>query len=138
MLARLKRANRGRRVLIWAMALALAVAPAVSMAFAAPAGAYASVLVHIHEHDEDGHVHYGEHDNHHPDDGMSDEQQDGQGQSRVHVHYDVGCPSVLLPVLSTGTLEHRESGRIAPLPAEVMRAAPSGRLLRPPISLLRF
>src|SRR5262249_3543934 len=58
-----------------------------------------------------------------------------QGQHRVHVHYDVCCPSVVIPVLNSGTIEHRIPEAFATLAAQPTQGVAPDNLLRPPIGL---
>jgi hypothetical protein len=140
MLTQLKRASRLCAALSWAVALLFALAPSVAMAYAAPAGAFSAIFVHAHEHgDEDhdhhehhhGHVHAGGEDHHyHPAD---DGRQGDPGQPCLHVHFDVCCPSVLVPVQTAAPLQHRVADRLALPRVEPLEGAPPDRLLRPPI-----
>jgi hypothetical protein len=139
MLAGLKRASRRSIALIWALALVFAFAPALSMAFAAPVGAFSRVFLHAHEYGDEDHVHHGHHHHHdehhghhHHDDAMDDGQND-QGSHHLHVHWDASCPSVLVPVLTLGTLQNRVADRFTVPPAEPMLGASPDRILRPPI-----
>jgi hypothetical protein len=63
-----------------------------------------------------------------------DDHHDGSGQHRVHGHFDVCCPSLLMPVLATGAIDERPSDRLVILPAHPTQGAFPDRLLRPPIS----
>lgn len=134
----------GRGALVWLIAVTFAVAPAVSMALAAPSGLYSRYLVHIHANDDAGHVHLDQgHD--HGDEFVghgSDEEREVAGHddgaspehSRLHVHYDVGTPSILLPVLLVHGLGSPVTARIAPMADQELRSVLRDRLLRPPIT----
>jgi hypothetical protein len=141
MLARLKKASRACRALVWALVALFALAPAISMASAAPAGAFSRLFLHVHEHADDGHVHHGHHhrdhaDHHHDDGGQTrHDGASGSGQSHLHIHHEACCPSMDIPVAVPGTAQYRLAGRLAIPPVEPMHGAPPGRLLRPPISL---
>jgi len=53
----------------------------------------------------------------------------------VHVHYDACCPSVVIPVLDSGTIEHRVTEAFATLTALPTQGELPDNLLRPPIEL---
>ena len=143
MLAPSKNVRLGRRTLVWLIALTFAFAPAVSIALATPSGLYSRVLVHIHANDAPGHVHFDQ-DHDHGDDVVShasDEERnaghdngDAADHSRLHVHYDVGTPSILLPALTAHKLGSPMTARIAPMPDRELRPVLLDRLLRPPIA----
>ena len=134
----------GRGALVWLIAVTFAFAPAVSMALAAPSGLYSRYLVHIHANDDAGHVHLDQgHD--HGDEFVghgSDEEREVAGHddgdaadhSRLHVHYDVGTPSILLPVLLVPGRGTRVTARIAPMPDRELRPVLPDLVLRPPIT----
>lgn len=146
MLSRRRRAGWRSATLRAALAFVFALAPAVSMALAVPAGAYARTVMHVHPHDADGHVdralghgpvtdhndaHY--HQNTRTDQSQHDEDGD---QPRLHMHFEACSPSVVLPVLNTGTLQQCVSQGIAVPPMATLRGAAPDRLLRPPIPKL--
>jgi hypothetical protein len=142
MLAQLKRASRHGIALIWAMALVFAVAPTLAMAYVTPAGAFSRFLMHAHEHGDEDHVHHGDHhhghfhtgdEDHHHHDGVDDGQPDDPGQPRLHVHFDVCCPSVLVPILAVAPLQERGAGRVTAPRVDPLQGAPPDLLLRPPI-----
>ena len=138
MLVHLKRVGRRYAVLTWAIVLAFALSPAVCMASAVGAGVFTRFLIHAHEHDEDGHVHHAHLDHGRDHHGFGFLHQDHGadkhgGQHRLHVHFDVCCPSVLIPELPSAPLHLRRSGRVAILPVHPTQEAPPDRLLRPPI-----
>jgi hypothetical protein len=125
------------------MVLAFAFAPAVCMASAISSGVFTRFLVHAHDHDEPGHAHHGHPDHyghnhggssyHHHDDDGGDEP-GNPGQHRLHVHFDICCPSVLIPVVSAPGVELRLLDRLGVVPVRPIEGAPRDRLLRPPIS----
>ena len=88
MLARLKRASRARRALVWALVALFALAPAIGMASASPAGAFSRVFLHIHEHADNGRLHQGHHHldlaGHHHDEGAHTHHDDAPA---LHVHH---------------------------------------------------
>jgi hypothetical protein len=144
MLAQLKRVSRRHIALVWAMIVVFAVAPLLSLAAAVPAGAFSRLLVHSHDGAELGHVYHGhlhhhghEHDDgdhhHHADHGMGDVDEHDQSQPQPHVHYEAGCPSVVLPELDGAVVRHRLRDRVAIRRALPMQGAPPDRMLRPPI-----
>src|SRR6516165_8095982 len=106
MLVHLKRVGRRYTALTWAIVLAFAFSPAVCMANAVGAGVFTRFLIHAHDKDEEGHVHHAHFDHGHDHHGFGvhhqDHGADEQGtpsQHRLHVHFDVCCPSVLIPEL---------------------------------------
>lgn len=133
------RADRFRVASVWACAILLGIMPALAMAAETPAGAFSRVFAHIHPmedhaphehvtvHDHgDGHVH--EHTDH------SHEAADGDGGGLLHIHYDVACPSGLVPFDGIAvTVLHRLSARLSIPAATELESAGSYRLLRPPI-----
>ena len=134
------RNNRvGRAALVWAVSVLFAVVPAISMALATPVGAFSHVFAHIHALEDQAHEHVTVHDHgdgsQHEhvdhDHGVTD---DGSGQGLLHVHYDVACPSVLVPAEGgRPAILHRLSARLSiPAVAEPPDAGQQ-RLLRPPI-----
>jgi hypothetical protein len=144
MLAQLKRTGRRAVAVIWAMALVFAVAPALAMANAVPAGAFSRFLVHAHAHGDEDHVHHGHHHHHHGHahdedadhhhhDAVGDGPDDDSGQPRLHVHFDVCCPSVLVSVQASVPCSDRVAGRVTVPRVEPLQGAPPGLLLRPPI-----
>lgn len=132
--------KRIRVAFVWACAVLLGIMPALAMAAEAPAGAFSRVFVHIHPlEDHTPHEHVAAHDHgdgvvheHSADPGHDDADRDSHGL--VHIHYDVACPSGLIPYdgLAVAIL-HRLSARLSiPAAAEPESAGPH-RLLRPPI-----
>jgi len=147
MLVPLKRATGRWANLVWLIAFVFAIAPGISKALATPVGAFAGLVVHAHAHAEPGHVHYGHHHhghdhggqagglNQHEDDPAENGPAPGHGQPHVHVHYDACCPSVVIPVLDSGTIEHRVTEAFATLTALPTQGELPDNLLRPPIEL---
>ena len=145
MLVLLKRASRGCADLVWLIAFVFAIGPGISKALAAPIGAFTGFVVHAHAHAAHGHVHHGHHHHGHDHGGQvggvhdhygnagEDGQVPDQGQHRVHVHYDVCCPSVLIPVLNSGTIEHRVPEAFTTPAAQLTQGVAPDSLLRPPI-----
>lgn len=140
MLAQLKRASRRTVALIWAMALAFALAPAVAMANATGAGEFSRFLVHAHADGDAEHVHHGHHHHAHDEDAdhyhhdpVADGVDGDPGQPRLHVHFDVCCPSVLVPAQVTASLHDRIVDRVTVPRVEPLQGAPPGLILRPPI-----
>jgi hypothetical protein len=126
-------------VLVWAVATLLAIMPGVSMALAVPVGAFSRVFMHVHAlkdhaphehvfvHDHgDGHEH--EHADHDHGETLGDD-----GNVVLHVHYDVACPSGLVPVQVEPIVLHRLSARLSVPAAAEPPDAEQHRLLRPPI-----
>jgi hypothetical protein len=147
MLVLLKRASRSSANLVWLMAFVFAMAPGASKAMVTPIGLFTGFVVHAHAHGQHSHAHHGHHHHDHAHAGhVGDEHQhdgnavdDGappdQGQQRMHVHYDVSCPSVAIPLLNSGTIAYRVSEAFTPRAAQRMQGAPPDDLLRPPIVL---
>jgi hypothetical protein len=143
MLARLKTTSRRNIAIVWTMLAVFALAPALSLAAAVPAGAFSRVLVHSHDGAELGHLYNGHHhhdhehddgDHHqHSDHGMGDVDKHDPSQPQPHVHYDAGCPSVVIPVQYGAPVRHRFRDRVAIQRVPPLLGAPPGRLLRPPI-----
>lgn len=140
MLVHLKRVGRRYAALTWAIVLAFAFSPAVCMANAVGAGVFTRFLIHAHDKDEEGHVHHAHFDHGHDHHGFGvhhqDHGADEQGtpsQHRLHVHFDVCCPSVLIPELPSAPLHLGLSSRVSILPVHPTQEAPPDRLLRPPI-----
>ena len=142
MLVPLKRASRSCTNLVWLIAFVFAIAPGICKAMGTPIGAFTGLVVHAHAHAEHGHVHYGHHhhghDHQHDGNAAADGQAPDHGQHRVHVHYDVCCPSVVVPVLNSGTIENRLAQILTMLVAQPTQGVPPDNLLRPPIGLPLF
>lgn len=134
------RNNHSRRtLLVWVIAFVFGVMPAISMALATPAGAFSHVFAHVHVLENHAHepvtVHdHGDgyqHEHADLDHGVPD---DDTSHGLLHVHYEVACPSVLIPAEGPGPgVLHRVSARLSiPALAEPPDAGQQ-RLLRPPI-----
>jgi hypothetical protein len=144
MIGRLREAGKRRAVLLWTLALMFAVAPALSMSSAAAAGSFTRMIVHSHDHGDAPHSHHHHHhhgDHDHTGSGMIDHvgtKHDGQsdrgGHDRTHVHHDASCPSIIIPVPVSLTLDQRQGAPVDPPPTKALRGSSPGRLLRPPIA----
>jgi hypothetical protein len=147
MLVPLKRASRNCANLVWLMAFVFAIAPGIGKALATPIGVFTGFVVHAHANADHGHVHYGHHhhgqahvgqaggEHRHGGNGAENGQAPDHDQHRMHVHYDVCCPSVVIPVLNSGTIEHRVAEAFCTLAVQAMQGARPDDLLRPPIAL---
>jgi hypothetical protein len=147
MLVPLKRATRRYANLVWLMVFVFAIAPGISRALVTPIGAFTGFVVHAHAHSEPGHVHYGHHHHGHDHGGQAggmhqhggiagkDGQAPDHGQHRTHVHYDVCCPSLVIPVLNSGTIESRVAEAFSTRAEQATQGARPDGLLRPPIVL---
>lgn len=142
MIRQLREAGKRRAVLLWTLALMFAVAPALSLNFAVSAGPFARTIVHSHDHGDEPHSHHHHHHDHdHADRGTIDDLgvvQDGQSghgdHSRVHVHHDASCPSIIVPVPVTLALDLPLSASVDQPPTRVLHGSSPSRLLRPPIA----
>jgi hypothetical protein len=141
MLAQLKRVSRRNIAFVWAMIAVFALAPALSLAAAVPAGAFSRLLVHSHDGAELGQIYLGDHhqhvhehgDGHHHDHGAGDVDEHDQSQPQSHIHYEAGCPSIVVPDVVGTVMRHHLRHRVAIRLASPMRGAPPDQLLRPPI-----